>query len=142
MKTNKEVLSSILKTTQMGQIGIRAVMPYAIRQDLRNELQSQLREYDMIESEAHTIASARGWELKELDPATKAMAQFCARAMLTARNVDSKIAAMMINGNTRGVIKSLKNQHHAKNEDHAISALSKKLIDTENTNAQQMQGYV
>ena len=142
MKTNKEVLSSILKTTQMGQVGIRSVMPYAVRQDLKKELQSQLREYDMIESEAHAIATARGWELKELDPASKAMSKMCAKAKLATGNVDSKIAAMMINGNTRGMIKSLKNQHHAKNEDSTISALSKKLIETENVNAKQMQGYV
>ena len=142
MKSNKEVLSSILKTTQMGQVGIRSVLPYAVRQDLKKELQSQLREYDMLESEAHGIASTRGWVLKELDPVTITMSKMCAKAKLTTGNVDSKIAAMMINGNTRGVIKSLKNQHHAKKEDHAIATLSNKLIETENTNAKQMQRYL
>ncbi len=142
MKNNKEVLSSILKTTQMGQIGIRAVLNYAVRSDLRSALQSQLREYDAIEAEAHGIAAARGLEPKELDPAIKAMAMVCARANLVYGNVDSKIAAMMIQGNTRGMIKGLKNRHHAKDPDSRIMALSQKLLDCEDANIRQMQGYV
>lgn len=142
MKNSKEVLSSILKTTQMGQIGIRAVLNHAVRTDLRNALQSQLREYDAIEAEAHGIAASRGWEPKELDPAVKTMAMLCAKANLSYGNVDSKIAAMMINGNTRGMIKGLKNQHHAKDPDTRVLALSQKLLDCEDANIRQMQGYV
>lgn len=142
MKNNKEILSSILKTTQMGQVGIRAVLNHAVRPALRNELQSQLREYDAIEKEANAIASARGWEPEELDPAVKGMSMLYARANLTFGNVDSKIAAMMIQGNTRGMIKGLKNQHHAKNHDTTILALSQKLLDCESANIKQMQGYV
>jgi hypothetical protein len=142
MKNNKEVLSSILKTTQMGQIGIRAVLNHAVRSDLRSALQSQLREYDAIEAEAHGIAASRGLEPEELDPAIKAMAMVCARANLAYGNVDSKIAAMMIQGNTRGMIKGLKNRHHAKDPDARIMALSQKLLDCEDANIRQMQGYV
>lgn len=142
MKTNKEILSSILKTTQMGQVGIRAVLNHAARPELRGALQSQLHEYDAIEAEAHEIAAARGWEPEELDPATRAMAKMYARANLTFGHVDSKIAAMMIQGNTRGVIKTLKNHHHAQGYDERVAALSKKLIECENDNIRQMQGHV
>ncbi len=136
------MLSSIMKTTQMGQTGIRAVMEQAVRSDLRSALQSQLREYDEIETEAYALASARGWELEELDPAVKAMSRMWSRMNLTYGNVDSKIAAMMIQGNTRGMIKGLKNRHHAKNPDTGILSLSQKLLDTEEANIRQMQGYV
>ena len=143
MKDNKEILSSVLKTTQMGQVGIRAVMNYAVRPDLKNELKSQLREYDAIEQEAHAIASARGWEPKELDPTSKTMAKLYSRARFTAGCADSKIAAMMIQGNTRGMIKTIKNQHHStKNQDLRIFRLSQKLLDFEKANIQQMQGYL
>ena len=142
MKTNKEILSSILKTTQIGQIGIRAVMDKAVHNDLKTALQSQLNEYDKIEQEAHAIAAARGWEIKELDPAVKAMAKFYARSNLTFGFVDSKIAAMMIQGNTRGMIKGLKNQNHAEDPDTQVLVLSQKLLDCENDNISEMQGYV
>lgn len=142
MKDSKEILSSILKTTQMGQIGIRAVLDHAVRPELKNELRSQLREYDAIEQEAHSIASARGWDPEELDPAVKLMAKMYTRTNLTFGNVDSKIAAMMIQGNTRGMIKGLKNRHHAKEDDTRIMSLSQKLLDCETENIRQMQGYV
>ena len=94
MKTSKEQLTSILKTTQMGQIGIRSVMDYAINDSLKKELKSQLREYDMIEQEANEIASLRGWEIQQLDPATKLMSKVMARTNLSMGNTDSRIATM------------------------------------------------
>ena len=73
MKNSKEILSSVVKTAQMGQTGIRSVLDTSMRPSLRKALESQLREYDSIETEAHTIASQRGWELKELDPGVRMM---------------------------------------------------------------------
>lgn len=142
MKSNQDILSSILKTTQMGQTGIRAVLDHAVRADLRSALQSQLREYDAIEAEAYRLAASRGWELKELDPAAKAMSRMWSRMNLSCGHADSKIAAMMIQGNTRGMIKGLKNCHHAQNPDNGVLSLAKKLHDTEEANIHQMQGYV
>ena len=42
MKNSKEMLSSLLKTTQMGQIGIRSVLDTNMRPGLRKALESQL----------------------------------------------------------------------------------------------------
>ena len=61
MKNSKDLLSSVLKTTQMGQIGIRGCLKASISEPLRNVLNSQLQEYDAIETEAHALASRRGW---------------------------------------------------------------------------------
>lgn len=126
----------------MGQTGIRAVMDRAVRPGLRKELESQLREYDTIEQEAHAIAAARSWELQELDPAAKTMAKLYARTHLTRRDADSKIAEMMIQGNTKGMIKSLRSQNNINNHDTRIQMLSKKLLDCELENIRQMQGYL
>lgn len=142
MKDSKSILSSILKTTQMGQIGIRSVLNYAMRPTLRKALQSQLQEYDTIENEAHSIASQRGWELSELAPAVKGMAMMMSRAKLAGGNTDSKIAGMMIQGNTRGMITSLKNQHQFNRQDTQISTLSQKLLDCETANIRQMQSFL
>ena len=86
MKNSKELLTSVLKTTQMGQVGIRSVLDVSMRPGLRKALESQLREYDAIESEAHAIASQRGWELPELDPAQRFMADAMTRMKLTHGN--------------------------------------------------------
>ncbi len=142
MKGSKDLLSSVLKTTQMGQIGIRSVLKRPVRASMQNALKSQLQEYDSIEREAHNLAQSRGWELEELDPAVKAMANMMTRTQLSFGNVDSKAAAMMINGNTRGMIKGLKNLHHYNNSDERVAVLTQKLLDCEKANIRQMQGFL
>ena len=142
MKYSKELLSSVVKTAQMGQTGIRSVLDTSMRPSLRKALESQLREYDSIETEAHTIASQRGWELKELDPGVRMMTDMMTRMKLHGRNTDSKIADMMIQGNTRGMVKGLKNLHQFPSSDSQVQMVSQKLLDCETANIRQMQGYL
>lgn len=142
MKNSKQILSSLLKTTQMGQIGIRSVLDTSMRPSLRKALESQLQEYDSIETEAHSIAAQRGWELPELDPAVRAMTNMMTRMKLVGQNADSKIADMMIQGNTRGMVKGLKDIHQFARQDEQVCSLSQKLLDTQTANIRQMQGYL
>ena len=142
MKGSKDILSSILKTTQMGQIGIRSILKTPLRASLRTELNSQLKEYDAIEQEAHGIARERGWELKELNPAIKGMTDMMTRSQLSFGNASSKAAKMMIQGNTRGIIKGFKNLNQFPPSDQRVNNLAHKLIDTEETNNHQLQGFL
>ena len=142
MKNSKQLLSSLLKTTQMGQIGIRSVLDTSMRPSLRKALESQLAEYDAIVTEAHSIASQRGWELAELDPAVRAMSNMMTRMKLTGHNADSTIADMMIQGNTKGMVKGLKDIHQFAQQDGPVCALSQKLLDTETANIRQMQNFL
>ena len=142
MKNGKEILSSLLKTTQMGQLGIRSCLSSSMRPGLRKALESQLREYDAIESEAHAIASQRGWEVEELDPALRFMTDAMTRIKLNRGNCDSRIADMMIQGNTKGMIKGLKNLHQFPQPDEKIRTLSQKLLDCETANIRQMQSFL
>ncbi len=142
MKNGKEILSSVLKTTQMGQVGIRSVLDTSMRPGLREALESQLREYDAIETEAHSIATQRGWELRELDPAIRFMSDMTTRMKLGGRSNDSKIADMMIQGNTKGMVQSLKDLHRFDASDEQIQILSQKLLDCETANIKQMQHFL
>ena len=142
MKQNQEVLSTLLKTIQMGQVDIRSVLDTTMRSSLRNTLKDQLQEYDSIESQAHALASQRGWELPELQPGKRLMADMMTRTKLSYGNSDSKIADMMILGNTRGMVKGIKNMHQWANHDSQIENLSQKLIDCETANIRQMQAFL
>ncbi len=142
MKDNFDMLSSIIKTTQMGQVGIRSVLDSPMSPGIQKALHSQLKEYDAIETEAHDLAKQRGWKLSELNPAVRKMSDMMTRAKLSMGCNDSKIASMMVQGNMRGVIKGLKNSHRYAHDDPQISALSRKLLDCENSNILQMEGYL
>ena len=142
MKSNKEVLSSLLKTTQMGQIGIRSVQDSASNEDLKKALSDQLREYDSFETEVHALAKHRGWQLHELNPSIRAMSEMMSQMKLMGKNKDSKIAAMMIQGNTRGMITGLKNAHQHFEKDERVTALSDKLLSFETANIRQMEPFL
>lgn len=132
----------MLKTTQMGQIGIRSVLDTNLSSDFRSALDSQLKEYDRIETEAHNIAGAKGWKVAELDPGIRTMTDMMTRMRLSGRNNQSRIAGMMIQGNSRGIIKVGKNLNHMQSKDPEITALAGKLLKTENENILQMQKYL
>ena len=70
------------------------------------------------------------------------MAEMMSKMQLQLRNTDSKIADMMIQGNTKGMIKGLRNMHQFPREDSRITALSQKLLDTETANIRQMQAFL
>lgn len=142
MKNNKALLCSILKTAQMGQVGIRSVMRASMLPGLRTELESQLSQYDTIESEALGIAAQRGWELPQLNPMARTMADSMARMRLFPRSSDSEIADMMIRGNTKGMIKGLKDLHRFPSRDSLVCTLSQKLLDCEKAGIDQMQRFL
>ena len=142
MKGSKDVLSSIIKTSQMGQIGIRSVLKSPLRANLKDALRDQLREYDAIEREALSLASSRGWTLKQQDPAIQTMTDMMTKMRLSYGDSSSKAAAMMIQGNTRGIIKGYKNLNQYPPSDQRVVTLAQKLLDCEKANIQQMQGFL
>lgn len=142
MKNSKEILNSALNTVQMGQIGIRSALSHTVRSDLRKAMESQLKEYDAIETQANAIAAGRGWEINDIDPAIRGMANMMTRIRLTGGNTDSKIAAMMIRGNTRGMILGQKNLHRFQRVDAPVENLCQKLLDTETENIRQMREFL
>lgn len=142
MKDSKELLASVLHTVQMGQTGIRSVQNNAIRTGLKQELKQQLKEYDSIEKEALRLAASRGWTLTDVNPAVRKMSDMMSRARLMGGDVDSKIAGMLIQGNTRGMILGIRNLHRGDHTDSQITELAQKLLDRENVNIQKTQAYL
>lgn len=142
MKENQEFLSALLKTIQTGQVEIRSVLDTPLGSGLRSTLESQLREYDSIETEAFTIALQRGWELPDLDPGRRFLKDRVTRFKLNGRGTDSRIADLLIQGNTKGMIQGLRNLHRFAGQDHQIRILSQKLLDCETAHIRQMQAFL
>ena len=142
MKQNQELLSAMLKTIQLGQVEIRSVLDTTLGTSLRSALESQLREYDSMEAETYTIALQRGWELPELDPGRRFLKDSLTRMKLNGPNTDSRIADILIRGNTNGMIQGLKRMHQLEIKDHQIRILSQKLLDCETAHIRQMQPFL
>lgn len=142
MKNSKKELNTILKTVQMGQVGIRSVIDSKISDDLRKALESQLKEYDAIEHEAIKLSTQNGWWLNDLPNYTRTMSEITAKMKSIRKNPDTAVADMMITGNTKGVINSLKYRHPYIGEDPAVASLAQKLLDTERSNIRQMESFL
>ena len=142
MKSNREILTSMLHTVQMGQTGIRCIMDNAVKTDLKAELKDQLHEYDMLEKETLQVAQNMGLELKNLHPALETMSNMMSKIQLIGGDTDSKIAGMLIQGNTRGMILGLKNLRKAANIQPQVQALAQKIINRENMNIQKSQPFL
>ena len=142
MKQNQELLSAMLKTIQLGQVEIRSVLDTTLGTSLRSALESQLREYDSMEAETYTIALQRGWELPELDPGRRFLKDRLTRMKLNGPNTDSRIADILIRGNSNGMIQGLKRMHQLEIKDHQIRILSQKLLDCETAHIRQMQPFL
>ncbi len=143
MKMNdQEILTSILKTVQMGQAGIRSVQDKAIGPRLRQTLHDQLEEYDAIEERAYDLATQRGWLVGALEPSVERMSSAMARLRLIGGQADPKIAGMLVQGNTKGMIKSLRALHRSSGKDSQVEALAQALVDRERENIRQASEFL
>ena len=142
MKKDRQLLCSILKTTQMNQIDIRSVLHTRLRPGLKKVLNAQLQEYDAIESEALAIASQRGWDLKEIRPGRRLIVGIRTRIKLSRCDSDSKIADMMIQENTRHMITGMKDIHQYQQQDYRVSSLFQRLLDCKAAAIRQLQAFL
>ena len=106
MITDIELLSYIRETAQMGHDGIDTVLNYSPCTPLTDALRQQKAEYGELCSSATELLKARG-----SDPEPLPMGAKMGLMMSRARNAmsppsSSKIAEMMITGNTKGAIMS------------------------------------
>ena len=142
MMNSQRVLNDIIKTSQMGIAGINTVMPKTDQPALRQALKCQRREYSNIEQQAKLMARQKGYKIDQIKPITRRMGAMMSKTQLMVGEPDSKIAGMMIQGNTRGMILSLKNMRRCDQPDQQVAELAQKLLETEKHNIGSMEGFV
>ena len=110
MQNEIEMLRSIRQSTEMGCSGIRAVLPEAQNPAMQSALRSQWKEYDSIYAEADRLLRERGVRLSGVNPLAKYGSMLTAKLRArNSRNTTARIAEMLVQGNTRGMVKSMQN---------------------------------
>ena len=142
MKSSKDILGSVVKTAQMGKTGLQCVLEAQIRPSLRENLEKQVVIYDQIAKEALDLAHGRNWQVEQLGSVSRACSRMVSRMWLNRGNADSKAAAMVMQGSTRGLIQGLTNLHQFPYQDTAVSTLAQRLLDLETEALGQMQSYI
>ena len=142
MNQDTQMLQQICKSTQMGQSGIRSVMERAKEPAMKRALASQLREYDAIHSQADRLLRDRGESAQRIPAFTLSMSRMGAQMQLAMDRTSSKIAEMMIEGNTKGMVKSMRQNRALHALDPKVSSLSNRLLQTELANIEQMKPFL
>lgn len=119
MKNSKDLLGSVVKTAQMGKTGLECVLQAPLRPSLRENLEQQAAVYEQIAQEALSLAAGRNWQVEQLGPVARTCSRMVSRARMGGGNSDSKAAAMVMQGSTRGLIKGLQNLHQFPYQDTA-----------------------
>ncbi len=142
MNQDTQMLQQICKSTQMGQSGIRSVMDSAKEPAMKQALASQLREYDAIHHQADRLLRDRGESAQQIPAMVLSFSRMGAQVRLARDSTSSKIAEMMIEGNTKGMVKSMRQNRALHALDPKVSSLSNRLLQTELANIEQMKPFL
>jgi len=137
-----ELINSVYKTSEIGCVGIHAVLNRADDGDFRQALQNQLAEYRKLQNEAATMISQRGGVKRDVAPMLRTCAKMTAKMQLMRDSSSSQIAGMMIQGNTKGMVKSMQNLRAYRGDDLQAATLARRLLETELSNIEQMKPYL
>lgn len=143
MENDIPMLNSIRKTTQMGCYGIKTVLNETPSREFRGALRSQLAEYENIYAEADRLLRERGAKAKNVTPMARYGSAMASKMRVrSSAEPTAKIAEMMLEGNTKGMIKSMHNIRTMGVLDPKVSSLSTRLLQTEQSNIDQMKKYL
>ena len=137
------MLNAIRRTTEMGCYGIKSVLNETANREFRGALRAQYDEYAQIYEEADRLLRERGGRIKDLNPMAKYGSAMSSKMRVRA-SIDptAKIAELMLQGNTRGMIKSMHNIRTMVNLEPQVASLSRRLLQTEQNNINQMKHYL
>ena len=137
------MLNAIRQTTEMGCYGIKSVLNETANREFRGALRAQYDEYAQIYEEADRLIRERGGRIKDLNPMAKYGSAMTSKMRVRA-SIDptAKIAELMLQGNTRGMIKSMHNIRTMGTLEPRVASLSRRLLQTEQNNINQMKHYL
>ena len=137
-----KLLQSIHKTAEMGCEGILSVLDYTKDAGLKNVLSRQLQEYREFERDAERLLAERGERAADVGK----MAKFSARAMSAGKLLRgctaSRIAEMTIEGNHRGISKTLTQLNDCQGGEQSTVDLATRFLSTQQENVRQLQPYL
>ena len=139
---DNELLQHIHPTAQMGRQGIFDVLGYAKDETFRQALNAQMNEYKDLANRSGELLYERGEQPKEIGTMAKVSSEVMSTVKTLSDHSPSKIAEMMIQGNTMGITKSTKCLNDYTGTDPGVRKLADCLLKTEQANVEQMKKYL
>ena len=140
MLPEMELLQYIYKTADMGCEGIRAVEEHA-EEKMKTELEREKSEYVQICTEADRMIQQRGDTPEGTGMIAKMSANMMSAGQMAMDDSRSRIAEMMIQGTTMGIVKTIRHMKDYPKDDEA-RRLAQKLLDTQEKNVETMKTFL
>ncbi|MCI5847321.1 MAG: hypothetical protein SOZ54_07325 [Candidatus Limiplasma sp.] len=141
MLPEMEMLQYVYKTADMGCEGIDAVESHA-EEKLLKELKRERAEYEHIRGQADQLIRRRGDMPGGTGPMAKLSADLMSAIQMSMDDSRGKIAEMMIQGTTMGIVKTIRHLRDYDGQDDEPRALGQRLLDTQESNVEKMKAYL
>lgn len=142
MTNETDLLQHICQTTEMGQLGIDMVLNYADAPAFRDALCSQKAEYADLYQRADALLREHGEQPKSINAFARLSSELASSMKTINDHSQSTIAEMMIQGNTKGMTKSLQYLDGFAGDSTPAISLTRKLLHTEEANIEQMKSFL
>ena len=136
-----ELLQYIYKTADMGCEGIRAVESHA-EEKMKAALMKEMSEYVEIRQEADSLIQQHGDTPEGAGTMAKMSANVMSAGQLAMDDSRSRIAEMMIQGTTMGIVKTIRHIRDYEGDDPEARKLARKLLDTQEKNVEEMKAFL
>lgn len=132
VKKSEELLAEIYRNCQLALESISDILPAVEHEDLKAEILREHEEYEKISAEAAMLAKNKGLDVKSPNAMKKMMMWSSIKMNTMIDNSRAHIAEMMIQGTVMGIT-ALKTSigESPEIDDEEITALAKKLVETE-----------
>lgn len=142
MKQDENLLNKIYQDTKMGEESINVLLKSVGETKLRSDLITQMEGYASL----NTKAKKQIYENREspVEEAffTKLMASGMTRMNAAAASTPQKIAEMMIQGSTMGIVEAKKALSQCKNASRPAKKLADEVIAFEQNNIERLKEYL
>lgn len=137
-----ELLQFVHKTAEMGIKGLQDVEGQITDEALRRAVRQQMAEYRQISRESSELLQASGQTPRDPGIAARISSEIMSTAKTLTDSSPSKIAEMVIQGNTMGITKGTKHLNDYSGGDRRVQSLARRLISTEQDNVEQMKQFL
>ncbi len=144
MNDSEKLYKSIYKISQMGMGATATILSVYDKTALSSELSAQNNEYRMIFIDAKKALIGMNNCLCKLglSPREKLTSCCMIKMNLMMNKTDSRIAEMIIEGCTMGIVEALKAKKHYSNANNDAMTLAGKLIDYQTGTIERMKEFL
>ena len=128
IKMGMDSISNVSEKVQDSRLKDELLFQYDKYNEILNEVNDELTNYDDFPKELNSMQKAMGWMGVEMNTLTD--------------KSNSKIAEMMIQGTNMGIIEGVKLLNHNPDTEQHIKDILNKFIDFQQNNVEQLKKYL